>query len=89
LRIVQRLRLPSPAAHLPLEAEFLRLGGDLDRGASPAEELGRLLKSGALSVVTSVDAVPADLIGRKLSPRDVKKLVTSGPKKPAAPSVVR
>jgi hypothetical protein len=32
-------------------------------------------------------AVPPDLIGRKLSPRDVKKLVTSGPKKPPAPSV--
>jgi hypothetical protein len=42
----------------------------------------------AMSAVTQVDAVPPDLIGRKLSPRDVKKLVTSGPKKPPAPSLV-
>jgi hypothetical protein len=52
-----------------------------------AEEAG-IHQPGAMSVVTQVDAVPPELIGRKLSPRDVKKLVTSGPKKPPAPSLV-
>jgi hypothetical protein len=42
-----------------------------------------------MSVVTQVDAVPPDLIGRKLWPRDIAKLIKSGPKKPAAPSLVR
>jgi hypothetical protein len=43
---------------------------------------------GAMSTVTHVDGVPPELIGRKLSPRDVLKIINSGPKKPAAPSVV-
>jgi hypothetical protein len=42
---------------------------------------------GALSVVTRIDAAPPDLIGRRLSPRDVARLVSRGPKKPPAPSV--
>jgi hypothetical protein len=41
-----------------------------------------------MSVVTQVDAVPPEVIGRKLSPRDVKKLLTSGPKKPPAASLI-
>jgi hypothetical protein len=51
-------------------------------------EAAGIHQPGAMSVVTQVEAVPPDLIGRKLSPRDVKKLVTSGPKKPPAPSLV-
>jgi hypothetical protein len=53
------------------------------------EAAGRagILQPGALAAVTQVDAVPADLIGRKLSPRDVERLVKRGPKKPPAPSV--
>jgi hypothetical protein len=42
-----------------------------------------------MSTVTHVDDVPPELIGRKLSPRDVMKIIGSGPKKPAAPSLVR
>lgn len=56
------------------------------RARERAEEAG-IHQPGAMSVVTQVNDVPPDLIGRKLSPRDVKKLITSGPKKPPAPSV--
>jgi hypothetical protein len=42
---------------------------------------------GALSVVTQIDTAPPNLIGRRLSPRDVAVLIKSGPKKPPAPSV--
>jgi hypothetical protein len=37
--------------------------------------------------VTQIDAATPYLIGRKLSLRDVAKLLKSGPKKPPAPSV--
>jgi pyridoxine/pyridoxamine 5'-phosphate oxidase len=47
---------------------------------SERAEAACIHQPGAMSVVTQVEAVPPDLIGRKLSPRDVKKLVTSGPK---------
>jgi hypothetical protein len=55
--------------------------------AREAAQRAGIHQPGALAAVTQVSAVPADLIGRKLSLRDVKKLVTSGPKKPPAPSV--
>ena len=42
---------------------------------------------GALSTVTHIDAAPPELIGRRLSPRDVRKIIKSGPTKPPAPSV--
>jgi hypothetical protein len=51
-----------------------------------AEKAG-IYQPGALSVVTAIDAAPPDLIGRRLSPRDVAVLIKSGPKKPPAPSV--
>jgi hypothetical protein len=78
-----RLYLVAYQSH---QAEFL--------GAAVVEAFDQIkarerAEAGALSVVTQVDAVPPDLIGRKLSPRDVKKLVTCGPKKPPAPSVWR
>ena len=44
---------------------------------------------GMLSTVAHVDGVPRELIGRKLSPRDMMKIISSGPKKPPAPSLVR
>jgi hypothetical protein len=83
-----RLYLVAYQSH---QAEFLGAAiveaFDQIKARERAEEAG-FHQPGALSVVTQVDAVPPDLIGRKLSPRDVKKLVTSGPKKPPAPSLV-
>jgi hypothetical protein len=78
-------------AYQSREAEFLGAAVveafDQIKARERAEAAG-IHQPGALSVVTQVEAVPPDLIGRKLSPRDVKKLVTSGPKKPPAPSLV-
>ena len=48
-----------------------------------AEEAG-IHQPGALSVVTQIDTAPPDLIGRRLSPRDVARLVRGGKKPPAA-----
>jgi hypothetical protein len=83
-----RLYLVAYQSH---QAEFLGAAVveafDQIKARERAEAAG-IHQPGALSVVTQVEAVPPDLIGRKLSPRDVKKLVTSGPKKPPAPSVV-
>jgi hypothetical protein len=46
----------------------------------------------AMSTVTHIDGAPPDLVGRKLSPRDVVKILKASskacPKKPPAPSVV-
>jgi hypothetical protein len=82
-----RLYLVAYQSH---EAEFLGAAAieafDQIKTRERAEAAG-IHQPGAMSVVTPVDAVPPDLIGRKLSPRDVKKLVTDGPKKPPAPSV--
>jgi len=83
-----RLYLVAYQSH---QAEFL--GGAIvaafdEFKAREAAERAGIHHPGALAAVTQVSAVPADLIGRKLSPRDVKKLVTSGPKKPPAPSLV-
>jgi hypothetical protein len=47
-----------------------------------------LHQPGAMSTVTHVERVPPELIGRKLSPRDVMKILNASPKKPPAPSLV-
>jgi hypothetical protein len=82
-----RLYLVAYQSH---EAEFLGAAiveaFDQIKARERAEAAG-IHQPGAMSIVTQVDAVPPDLIGRKLSLRDVKKLVTSGPRKPPAPSV--
>jgi hypothetical protein len=84
---VMRLYLVAYQSH---QAEFLGAAVveafDQIKARERAEAAG-IHQPGAMSIVTQVDAVPPDLIGRKLSPRDVKKLVTGGPKKPPAPSV--
>jgi hypothetical protein len=86
---VMRLYLVAYQSH---EAEFLGAAiveaFDQSKARERAEAAG-IHQPGAMSVVNQVDAVPPDLIGRKLSPREVKKLVTSGPKKPPAPPVSR
>jgi hypothetical protein len=51
-------------------------------------EAAGIHQPGAMSTVTHVDGVPPELIGRKLSPRDVLNILNSGAKKPPAPSVV-
>jgi hypothetical protein len=83
------MRLYLVAYQSPEEAEFVGAAiveaFDQSQARERAEAAG-IHRPGALSVVTQVDAVPAELIGRKLSPRDVNRLVTSGPKKPPAPS---
>jgi hypothetical protein len=56
------------------------------RARQHAEEAG-IHQPGALSQVSQIDEAPPDLIGRRLSPRDVARLVKAGPKKPPAPSV--
>ena len=50
--------------------------------ARETAEADGIHQPGMLSVVTRVDGVPPELIGRKLSLRDVMKIVTRGPKKP-------
>jgi hypothetical protein len=51
-------------------------------------EAAGIHQPGTMSTVTQVDGVPPELIGRKLSPREVMKILSNGPKKPAAPSLV-
>jgi hypothetical protein len=61
---------------------------DPPRAREKAEAAG-IHQPGALPVVTRINAVPADLIGRKLSPRDVAILVRGEAKKPPAASLRR
>jgi hypothetical protein len=61
---------------------------DPPRAREKAEAAG-LHQPGALSVVTRIDAAPADLIGRKLSRRDIAVLVRGEAKKPPAASLRR
>jgi hypothetical protein len=64
---------------------------DQFKAREKAEAYG-IHQPGALSVVTQVEGVPTELDGRKLSPRDVMKILKAnpiaGPKKPPAPSLV-
>jgi hypothetical protein len=72
------------------QAEFLGAAiveaSDSFKARERAEE-ANIHQPGALSVVTQIDTAPPNLIGRRLSPRDVAVLIKSGPKKPPAPSV--
>jgi hypothetical protein len=82
-----RLYLVAYTSHA---AEFLGAaivqGFDEFRARRRAEE-AVIHQPGALPQVTPIDAAPPDLVGRRLSPREVARLVKSGPKKPPAPSV--
>jgi hypothetical protein len=86
---IHSMRLYLVAYQTP-EAEFVGAAiveaFDSFKARQCAEEAD-IHQPGALSVVTQIDTAPPNLIGRRLSPRDVAVLIKSGPQKRPAPSV--